>query len=158
MEEKELKEACLNLMETTDVLYLSTIGSDGCPYTRIMSNLRYKKENSGLVEIFEQHKEDFLIYIVTSSSSVKMKQIRDNPKVSVHFSFYSTVPSEFHSLMLGGEIKEVSDDQLKKELWQDGWEMFWPGGVDDPEYTVLMMMPAFARGGYKEKPFEFELK
>ena len=58
----------------------------------------------------------------------------------------------------GGEIKEISDEQLKKVLWQKGWEMFWPGGVDDPEYTVLMMMPAFARGGYKEAPFEFELK
>ena len=158
MEEKELKEACLSLMETTDVMYLSTIGSDGFPYTRIMSNLRYKKEYPALVELFEQHKEDFLVYIVTSSSSVKMKQIRANPKVSVHFSFYSTVPSEFQTLMLGGEIKEVSDKQLKKELWQNGWEMFWSGGVDDPEYTVLMMMPAFARGGYKEAPFEFKLK
>jgi len=33
MEEKELKEACLNLMETTDVMYLSTIGSNGFPQT-----------------------------------------------------------------------------------------------------------------------------
>lgn len=158
MEEKELKQACLNLMETTDVLYLSTIGSDGFPYTRIMSNLRYKKEYPGLVKMFEQHKEDFLVYIVTSGSSVKMKQILDNPKASVHFSFYSSKPSEFHSLMLGGEVEEVADKQLKKQLWKDGWEMFWPGGVDDPEYTVLMITPAFARGGYKEKPFEFKLK
>jgi len=72
MEEKELKKVCLNLMETTGVVYLSTIDSDGFPYTRIMSNLRNKKEHPGLVE--------------------------------------------------------------------------------------LMLMPAFAKGGYKEAPFEFELK
>ena len=158
MEEKELKQACLNLMETTDVMYVSTIGSDGFPYTRIMSNLRYKKEYPELVEIFEQHKEDFLVYIVTSSSSEKMKQIRANPKVSIHYSFYSTIPSEFHFLMLAGEIEEVTDKQFKKQLWQDGWEMHWPGGADDPEFTVLMLKPVFARGGYKEAPFEFELK
>ena len=157
MEEKELKAACLNLMETTDVMYLGTIGSDGFPYTRIMSNLRYKKEYPELVEIFEQHKEDLLVYIVTSNSSEKMKQIRANPKVSVHYSFYSSVPSEFHSLMLGGEIEEVTDKQFKKQLWKDGWEMFWPGGTDDPEYIVLKLEPSFARGGYKKKPFEFKL-
>ena len=133
MEEQEIKAACLNLMETTDVMYLSTIGSDGFPYTRIMSNLRNKKENPGLVEIFEQHKEDFLVYMVTSNSSDKMKQIRANPKVSVYLSVYTSVPSEFQCLMLGGEIEEVTDKQLKKQLWQDGWEMFWPGGADDPE-------------------------
>ena len=83
MEEQEIKAACLNLMETTDVMYVSTIGNDGFPHTRIMSNLRCKKEYPELVEIFEQHKEDFLVYIVTSSSSEKMRQIRNNPKVSV---------------------------------------------------------------------------
>ncbi len=158
MEEKQLKEACLNLMETTDVMYLSTNGSDGFPHTRIMSNLRNKKEYSNLVEIFEQHKEDFLVYMVTSSSSVKMNQIRANPKVSVYLSIFSSVPSDFQCLMLGGEIEEVTDKQLKKQLWQDGWEMHWPGGADDPEFTVMMLKPVFARGGYKEAPFEFELK
>jgi general stress protein 26 len=122
------------------------------------TNLRNKKENPGLVEIFKQHKEDFLVYLATSNSSDKMKQIRRNPKVSVYLPAYTSIPSEFHSLMLGEETEEVTDKQLKKQLWQDGWETFWPGGMEDPEYTVLKMMPSFARGGYKEKPFEFKLK
>ncbi len=157
MEEKELKQACLNLMEKVDVVYLSTVNTDGFPHTRIMSNLRDKKQHPNLARMFEQHKEDFLIYIVTGSSSVKMQQIRANPKVSVSFAVYTEVPSDFHCVMLCGEIEEVSDQQLKKQLWQAGWEMFWQGGVDDPEYTVLRLMPVFARGGYKESPFEFEL-
>ena len=157
MEEKELKKVCLNLMETAEAVYLSTISSDGFPHTRIMSNLRNKKEHPGLVKIFEQHKEDFLIYMVTSSSSAKMQQIRANPKVSVYLSVYTDIPSEFQCLMLGGEIEEVTNNQLKKQLWQDGWEIHWPGGADDPEFTVLMLMPAFANGGYKEAPFEFTL-
>jgi len=154
MEEKELKKVCLNLMETANVVYLSTIGSDGFPYTRIMSNLRNKKENPGLVEMFEQYKDDFVVHFITSKSSVKMQQIRANPKVSA----YLCNQGEFHMLMLGGEIEEVTEQEFKKQLWQDGWEIHWPGGADDPEFTVLRLSPDFAKGWYKEGPFEFKLK
>jgi len=157
MEEKELKQACLNLMGKVDVVYLSTVDGDGFPHTRIMSNLRDKKQHPNLAKMLEQHKEDFLTYMVTSSSSVKMQQIRANPKVSVYLGVYTEVPSDFQCLTLCGEIEEVSDQQLKKQLWQSGWEIFWQGGADDPEYTVLRLMPAFARGAYKESPFEFKL-
>jgi general stress protein 26 len=153
MEEKELNQKCLNLMETANAIYLSTIGSDGFPYIRMMSNLRNKKENPSLVEIFEQHKEDFMVYFITSSSSAKMQQIRANPKVSA----YLCDPGEFHTLMLSGEIEEITDKQFKKQLWQKGWEMYWLGGADDPEFTVLQLLPALARGWYKEGPFEFKL-
>ena len=154
METKKLKQECLNLMESANAVYLSTIGSDGFPHIRMMSNLRNKKEHPGLVKMFEQHKEDFLIYMVTSKSSAKMQQIRSNPKVSA----YLCDPGEFHTLMLSGEIEEIKDKQFKKQLWQEGWEMHWPGGADDPEFTVLMLKPAFAKGGYKEAPFEFKIK
>lgn len=157
MEEKEIKQGCLDLMQKVDVLYLSTVDADGFPHTRIMSNLRDKKQHSGLVGMFERHKEDFLIYMVTSSSSVKMRQIRANPKISVLFAVYTEVPSDFQYLMLCGEVEEVSDRQLKTQLWQAGWEIFWQKGAEDPEYTVLRLTPAFARGGYKESPFEFAL-
>jgi general stress protein 26 len=60
--------------------------------------------------------------------------------------------------MLCGEAEEVTDKKLKKQLWQDGWEMHWPGGADDPEFTVLVLKPVFAKGGYKEAPFEFKIK
>lgn len=157
MEEKEIKQACLNLMEKVGVVYLSTVDADGFPHTRIMSNLRDKKQHPNLAKMFERHKEDFLIYMITSSSSVKMRQMRANPKVSVFFAVYTEVPSDFQCLVLCGEVEEVSDQQLKKQLWQAGWEIFWRGGAEDPEYTVLRLMPAFARGGYKEAPFEFAL-
>ncbi|MDT8303422.1 MAG: pyridoxamine 5'-phosphate oxidase family protein, partial [Sedimentisphaerales bacterium] len=94
----------------------------------------------------------------TSKSSVKMNHIRANPKVSVYLSFVSLVPSEFQCLMLGGEIEEVADKQLKKQLWQEDWKIHWPGGADDPEFTLIKLIPVFAKGGYKEAPFEFKLK
>jgi general stress protein 26 len=122
-----------------------------------MSNLRDKKQHPKLAAMFEQNKEDFLIYMATSSSSAKMQQIRANPKASVLFSVYTQDPSDYQCVMLCGEAEEVADQQLKKQLWQDGWEMFWKEGVDDPEYAVIRLTPAFARGAYKESPFRFEL-
>jgi general stress protein 26 len=154
MEEKELKQKCLKLMQTANAIYLGTIGNDGFPHIRMMSNLRNKEENPGLVEILKQYKDDFMVHFITSSSSAKMQQIRSNPKVSA----YLCNPAEFHTLMLSGEVEEVTEQEFKKQLWQDGWEMHWPGGADDPEFTVLKLSPSLAKGWYKEGPFEFKIK
>jgi general stress protein 26 len=153
MEEKAIKQECLKLMQTANAIYLATIGSDGFPHIRMMSNLRNKEENPKAAETIAQKKEDFVIYFATSKSSPKMQQIRSNPKVSA----YLCNPAELLTLMLRGQAEEITDMEFKKQIWQDGWEMFWPGGADDPEYTVLKLMPVSARGGYKEKPFEFKL-
>ena len=113
MEEKELKQACLKLMETADVVYLSTIGNDGFPHTRIMSNLRNKKANPGLVKMFEQHKEDFLMYMVTSNSSAKMQQIQANPKVSL---LAYRLEDPLRNIEVRGRVVEMTEDGALEHL------------------------------------------
>jgi len=153
MDEKETKQACLHLTETADAVYLSTFGLDGFPHTRMMSNLRNQEENPGSAAVLEADRKDFVVYFATGTSSVKMQQIRANPRVSAYF----CNPRELQTLMLGGQVEEVTDPQFKKKLWQDGWEMHWPKGTEDPEFTVLRLSPTFARGYCKEGPFEFKL-
>ena len=154
MEEKEIKQKCLNLMETTNVIYLGTNGSDDYPHIRVMSNLRNKKENPVAAKtIAQQEEQSFNIYFATGKSSPKMQQIRTDPKVSA----YLYNPTDFHTLMLCGRVEEITDRQFKKKLWQDGWEIHWPGGADDPEFTVIKLSPSFAKGMLKEGPFEFKV-
>jgi general stress protein 26 len=153
MEEKEIKQKCLKLMQTANAVYLGTIGSDSFPYIRMMSNLRNKEENPKAADIIKQKKEDFIIYFVTSKSSPKMQQIRTNPKVSA----YLCNPSELLTLMLRGEVEEITDTEFKKQIWQDQWKIHWPSGADDPEFTVIKLSPSFAKGVHKEGPFEFKL-
>jgi general stress protein 26 len=153
MEENEIKKECLKLMETTDVIYLSTNGNDGYPHTRMMTNLSNKKENPIAAEIILQKKDDFDIYFVTSKSSPKMQQIRANPKVSA----YLCNPAKFHTLMLCGQVLEITDKEFKKQIWQDNWKIHWPDGAEDLEFTVLKLSPAFAKGLCKEGPFEFKI-
>ena len=154
MEKKELKQMCLKLMETADVMYLSTIDSDGFPQTRAMANLRNIEQSPGMVEMFKSHSEDFLIYIATGASSAKMEQIKANPKVSISF----CNAGEVRGLMLAGSAEIITDQQLKEQLWQDDWEMYWPAGADDPEYAVVRLSPDFVKGWNVKEPFEFKLK
>lgn len=153
MDEKELKQECMKLMEATDAVYLSTLGGDGFPHTRMMSNLRNKGQNPGSAKVLESYIKDFVVYFVTGNSSVKMQQIRANPRINAYF----CNPGGFQTLMLTGKVDEVEEMEFKKQLWQDGWEVHWPGGAEDPEFVVLRLLPTFAKGWYKEGPFEFEL-
>ena len=154
MDEKELKKACLKLMETEDAVYLSTISEDGFPHTRMMGNLRNEQQCKVAKELFAGHDEDFMIYMLTGSSSPKMKQIRANPKVSVYYGNFK----ELHTILLVGTIEEIDDLDLKQKIWQDEWKIHWPGGAEDPEFVLLKLLPDSAKGWYKEAPIEFSLK
>jgi general stress protein 26 len=154
MDEKDIKQVCLNLMDTADAVYLSTFGEDGFPHTRMMSNLRNKEENPACAKLLEPDKKDFVVYFATGTSSVKMQQIRVNPKISAYF----CNPRELQTLLLAGEVEILEDLEFKRKLWQDGWEVHWPKGAEDPELTVLKLSPSFAKGWYKEEPFEFNVQ
>lgn len=155
MDEKELKQECLKLMETADVAYLGTIDGDGFPQTRAMLNLRNKERFSGLTSTFEGYKEDFLIYMTTDSASEKSKQINANPKVSVYF----CKPKDIQGLTLTGEIELVADMDIKKQLWQDNWTMYYPGGLEGSEYNILCLKPKVVKfwAAPMPKPIEFKL-
>ena len=154
MNEKELKQACLKLMEIADVTYLSTIDSSGFPQTRAMVNLRNKEQFSPLTSAFEGHQEDLLIYMTTDTASGKFKQIKANPKVSVYF----CNPQQIQGLLLMGEIETVADMDIKKQLWQDDWKTYYPGGFDGPEYNILCLKPRVVKFWSVPMPKPVELR
>jgi len=59
--------------------------------------------------------------------------------------------------MLGGEVQVVTDARLKRNIWQDGWECYYPGGPDDPDYAILRLAPKVAKGWHGEGAFGFNL-
>jgi general stress protein 26 len=153
MEEHQIRQWSVALMETAEAAYLTTVDEAGYPRTRAMLNLRNRRQWGALAPTFDGHREDFLVYFSTNTSSTKVRQIRANPHVSVYFCH----PAQFHGLMLGGDIEIVTDPTLKHRLWQDGWEVYYPRGRDDPDYTILRLLPAFASGWTGEGPFAFEI-
>lgn len=85
MNETVARQLSLELMEISEAAYLTTINNDGFPETRAMLNLRREKQFPKLVKLFDNYQNEFLLYFTTNSSSQKVEQIGNNPKVSVYF-------------------------------------------------------------------------
>jgi len=153
MNTQELKQACIDLMETAQVAYLTTILPDGYPCTRAVFNLRNKQQFPNQAPLFAKHQDDLLIYISTNTSSHKLEQIKANAKVSVYY----CKPEQFHGLMLSGDIEIMDDTTLRHALWNEGWERYYPGGPDDPDHTVLCLKPRSIQGWHEGSRFELNL-
>jgi general stress protein 26 len=153
MNKKQLLEASRKLMVTSASVYLTTVGGRGIPFTRAMLNLKNRKQYPSLVKFFAKEKGELVAYFTTNTSSEKVKHIKSHPYVSVYY----CDPKKFHGLMLGGRIQIIKDPKIKKAIWQKGWERYYPGGCDDPDNTVLKLVPSVARGWYKASKFTIPL-
>jgi len=153
MNTEEIRQTSLELLDSADAAYVTTIDEDGCPQTRCMFNLRNKDKFPRLIDMFSDHQDDFMVYFSTNTSSEKVAQIKKNPAVCVYY----CKPEDFHGVMLSGNIEIVDDPKIREELWHDGWERYYPTGPHDPDHTVLRLRPAKAKGWYKGRAFTFQI-
>jgi len=153
MKEKELRKACLDLMGTADVVYLSTIEADGYPRIRAMLNLRNRAQYPDHVRLYENHDDDFMVYVATNTSSRKRKDIEASQRIGLYY----CRPVDFFGMSLVGDAEIVEDVAIKEAVWADGWERYYPttGRPDDPDYTLLRLFPRSARGWTGSETFEF---
>lgn len=153
MNRKQWKQSCLELIETADATYLSTIGLDGFPHTRAMLNLRNRRQYPHQVDLFAAHREDLLLYFTTNTSSIKLEQIRVNPNACAYYCH----PRLFQGVMLAGTLAIMEDSALRRALWSEGWERYYPQGPDDPDHSVLALTPSFLEGWINASRFAFSL-
>ena len=153
VDEKEIREMCLDLVETSWPAYLTTVDEKGFPQTRAMFNLQNKKRFPKLIPLFEKYRESYTIIFSTNTSSTKIDDIKSRPAASVYF----CKPDVWQGVMFGGELEIVEDSELKKEMWHDGWERYYPQGYDDPDHTVLRLVPTIAKGWTGSSTFRLEL-
>lgn len=154
MNDEEIKQMCLQLMETSKAAYLTTIDSEGYPNTRAMLNLRNKEIWPKLVPLFSEHQKDYMTIFTTNTSSSKIPQLRANTKASVYY----CEPDSWKGFMINGDIEIVADSELKRNLWHDGWENYYPKGYDDPDHTVLRIFPRLGKGWTGSKSFAFSIE
>lgn len=154
MKEDIIRKACLQLMENTEAVYVSTIDGNGFPQTRVMYNMLNVNRFARLYDYFHVDKDNPAIYLTTNRPSVKMEQIKNNPKAC----FYYCSLDEMHGLAIMGEIQIIEDKEIRHKLWQDDWVQYYEDGVDGLEYVVIKFNPSLAKGWYKGEKFEFEFK
>lgn len=109
-----------NLIEKSTQAFIAYIDGEGYPITKAMLKPRDRK---GIKEF----------WFTTNTSSNKVKFFRENPKASIYF----VDKRFFRGVSLIGTVEVLEDQESKRQIWLEGDTMYYPLGVDDPDYCVL---------------------
>jgi general stress protein 26 len=148
MTRNELADFARDVMGRADMVVLATIGREGYPLQRALFNLRDGRRFPSLARY--QGDKGLSVFLGTNTSSLKLREIGAAPLVSVYY----MVPAEFKGLCLVG--KAVPDAEARAAMWVEGWELYYPKGRDDPDYTMLRLDPLRARGWTSMSAFDLE--
>ena len=109
-----------NLIDKQSVSFISSVDENGYPNTKAMLP-PVKREG---IKTFYWH---------TNSPSMRIRQYRNNPKACIYF--YDK--RFFRGVMLRGTMEVIDDLEVKKEFWDDGFSMYYTGGVDGGDFILL---------------------
>jgi general stress protein 26 len=109
-----------NLIDKQSISFISSIDENGYPNTKAMI-APVKREG---IKIIFWH---------TNSPSMRVKQYRNNPKACVYF----CDKRFFSGVMLTGSIEVIDDIDIKKELWNDKFNVYYEGGHDGGDFIIL---------------------
>ncbi len=119
MDKDEVIKESLAIADKAAIVMLGTNGDSGFPNIKAM----FKMEKEGLKTI----------WFSTNTSSKRVAQLRRDSKACVYFADRK----QLKGLMLVGNIDILQDNESKQRLWREGFELYYPQGVTDPDYSVL---------------------
>ena len=145
----------VKIIQSSECAQIATFGKDeteGFPEIRALLNLANPKKYPKLKDkAISVNGETITIYFTTNTSSRKIRQIRANNKVCLYF----VLPKKFKGVSAIGTIEEVTDQAVKEDFWQFGWNIYYHKGAKDPDYTLLKFTTKFMHcwGGGKVHDF-----
>ncbi len=152
MDEKEIKEVAKELMLKAPVVYMASIDENGFPHIRAIENMKSVEKFPHTAKVLSKYDQDDLnVYISTNTSSMKVKQVKKNSAISIYF----CLPNEYKGIMLQGNAEFIDDIELKKKIWTEGWERYYPKGYSDPDFTILRLKPIYLKTWYKSGIHDF---
>ncbi len=119
MTKEKAIEAGLALIERSAIALLGAVNNDGYPLIKAM----LKMETTGLNTV----------WFTTNKSSNRTALFAKNPKACVYF----LDDEKFEGLMLVGDIEIKDDAASRQRIWRDGYEIYYPQGVNDPDYATM---------------------
>ena len=135
-------EKIAKFIDRQHVSFIASVDKDGFPNVKAM--LRPRKRN-GLKEF----------YFSTNTSSMRVKQFRDNPSASIYFYHKSLI--KYTGVMLKGTMEVLTDQETKDMIWRRGDTIFYKKGVTDPDYCVLKFTAKSGRFYCDLKTESFEI-
>jgi general stress protein 26 len=124
------------------VCFICSVDDEGFPNVKAMLSPR---KRNGLREF----------YFSTNTSSMRVKQYRNDPNASIYFYHKGLV--KYEGVMLKGKMEVLTDQQTKTMLWKKGDTIFYKKGVTDPDYCVLKFTAASGRYYCDLKTESFEI-
>jgi general stress protein 26 len=117
MAESEIMNEIMELVNGSNTAVVSSVDENGYPNAKQM----FKVKHDGIRTF----------WFSTNTSSMRVQQFRNNAKASIYFT------GHMNGLMLLGNMEICTDWESREMLWSDGCEVYYPLGVDDPDYCVL---------------------
>jgi general stress protein 26 len=148
----DLLAASLALTRRADFVFVSTLREvDGSPDTRIMFNL-LKLRAEILAAGPAALDSPFASWLGTNTASQKVRQIRKDSRLCLYYADTTA----FEGLALHGTATETLDPLIRKTIWTDAWEMYYPGGLDGGDFTLFRFHPQHGRYYHGLKVLEFD--
>ncbi len=119
MHVNEAIEAGIELIQNSRICFLGTNHTDGYPRLKAMLNTK----NEGIQKV----------WLITNTGSKRVAQLRTDTRASIYF----VDQTRFMGLLLVGDITLRFDREAREMMWKPGYEMYYPHGIDDPDYAVL---------------------
>jgi len=85
--------------------------------------------------------EGEVLWFATGTDSPKVKHLGGDPRVDAQF---QVAPPDFVHVLVRGRAKIIGDVAEKHRVWKVidyDLSQFWPGGPDDPSYTLVRIDP-----------------
>jgi general stress protein 26 len=124
----EMKREIESLIMGARSAVVCSVDEMGCPNAKAMLTL--DRDGMGV------H------YFSTPYYSKRAQQFLKNPKACVYF---LDAPA-FLGLMLTGTVRVRRDRPIRERLWREGFEIYYPAGIDEENYCVLEFTAA--KGDY----------
>lgn len=120
MNKEKVRKEIIALRKSANVAYVGSVNGEGFPQIKGMLVL---ESESMKVQYFS-----------TNTGSRRVAQFRANPKACVYY--VDDTKDKYKGALFTGTIEVCTDHETKAMLWRDGFEMYYPKGVDDPGYCV----------------------
>jgi general stress protein 26 len=117
--DETIKLDITNLRNESNIAYVASVDEEGYPLIKAMLVL----EREGMQTQ----------YFSTNYSSKRVQQFLKNPKASVYY----CDEGQYKGALFIGSMEVCRDHDTKAFLWREGFEKYYPKGVDDEDYCVL---------------------
>lgn len=117
--DNNIKSEIRGLRENSNIAYIASVNGDGYPQIKGMLVLEHESMETQ--------------YFSTNYSAKRVQQFLKNPKASVYY----CNEAQLKGALFTGTMKVCTDRGTKAFLWREGFEIYYPKGIDDEDYCVL---------------------